>query len=575
MRKFVIVCAVTILSIFAVILIELGQRHSSQGIAAQSSESNASASNASSENDASTNGEAGEREPELYTHPHATARAAATTRLPTGPVALSKPPTGSSSSASSLTSFGGVTWPGGSSCQSYGYCIPPDTTLGKSSNRVLEGVNAQFLLTNNAGTLLDSKTIADFFNFTPGSFHEIGFDPKIIYDRNATRPRFYVAALTSDATTQTSNLHLAISRSTDPATLGLNDWCRYNFAGVTGAGTTSAAWADYPEIGVGLDGLIITTNQYRFSDNQFMYSRVRILQKLKANNNAAACPGVSSFNLGTWRLTSSNTDWTRITVIPAMAYTSTSSFTGVSDPIYMVSSPDTDASGLTPGMPTSANYYRIWRVSNIGSGSPSFESATIGGNFTYTTPPRGVQSGGQYYTDTFDTRGMAAVSYGNKLYYAHQTACNVTSGTANESCIRFVRFNVGESSSGTLGVSISQQLTSSPGDGWFLSHPSIAVNQSGQTALTTQATSASTNLSSWWAIKNASDTGWSFNFLGQGTCANDGEYDSGKNAIRVGDYTGTVTEPYYLNTFWVAGEAARQVGTSGCHWTTRIANVSP
>ena len=519
---------------------------------------------------------ADEHEPREYADPAATDKAARTRLLANGPVTLSKAAAPSAPTASSLSSFSGFSWPGGAWCSYFSTagCYPPDTTLGKSSNRVVEGVNGEVLLTNNSGTVLDSRTLVSFMGLgSPASFHQVGFDPRVIYDRNASRPRFYVAALTTNDKT-TSTVQLAISRSPDPSTLTTADWCRYTFQGVSGGGTSDAAWADYPEIGVGPDGLIVTTNQYRFSDGNFMYARVRILQKLIANNNASACPAASSFSLGTWRLTSSNTDWTRITVIPSLAYTTAPSFAGVSYPIYMVATPITDASGQTPGMPVSANYYRIWRVSNIGSGVPKFESTTVSGNWTYTTPPSGVQSGGLYPTDTFDTRGMATVSLGSSLYYVHQTQCQFTGGSL-ESCLRIMRFTVGQSGSGSLAASISQQLTSGPGDGWYLSHPNIAVNQSGQMALTTQAVSASTNLSSWWAIKNASATNWSFNLLSQGTCANDPEYHAAKGRVRVGDYTGAATEPYYLNTFWVAGEAANQVGTSGCHWTTRIAHISP
>jgi hypothetical protein len=243
----------------------------------------------------------------------------------------------------------------------------------------------------------------------------------------------------------------------------------------------------------------------------------------------------------------------------------------------MVASPITDPSGQTAGMPTSANYYRIWRVSNIGSGTPKFESTTVTGNYTYTSPPPGEQLNGLYPTDTFDTRGMAAVGLGNRLYYVHQTQCQIGGGEL-ESCLRIMRFTVGQSSAGALAVSISQQLTSGIAD-YFLSHPNIAVNQTGQMALTTQAVSASTNLSSWWAIKNASDMGWAFNFINQGACANDEEVATDDFGIplyvRVGDYTGAMTEPYYLNTFWVAGESTADMGLAGCHWTTRIRHISP
>ena len=292
---------------------------------------------------------------------------------------------------------------------------------------------------------------------TPGSFHEIGFDPKVIYDRNASRPRFYVAGLTTDDTSK-SSLYLAISRSPDPSTLTSADWCRYVFPGVSDAGTSNAASADYPEIGVGPNGVIITTNQYRFSDSDFTFARVRILQKLTANNNSASCPSPASFNLGTWRLTSANNDWTRITVVPSLAYTTASSFSGAqSQSIWSPRRSPTRRQ--TPGMPVSASYYRVWRVSNIGSGNPRFNSTNVFGNFSSQSPPPGVQAGGEYYTHTADTRGMATVSLGNRLYYVHQTQCQVGGGYP-ESCLRIMRFNVGQSSNGSFAASISQQLTS-------------------------------------------------------------------------------------------------------------------
>jgi hypothetical protein len=427
--------------------------------------------------------------------------------------------------------------------------FPPDTIIAKSNTRVIEAANSALRLFTTTGGVIQTKDLNTFF----GSSADPLFDPKVYFDRNATNRRFYVVALQTDLSS-VSRIWLAVSRSPDPSDLNAANWCRYNINGQRNAGTVNASFADYPGLGVGADALLISTNQFRFIDQSFTFAIVRAFKKNTLANNATACPALQSF---IFQASSTVGDFTTaFTLQPVQHYTSPSSFSGTTNPAYLLSTHY-----------GSSTIYRVWQVRNVGGASPTLRVKDVSGSFTYGLQPDAPQRNSSLLLDTGDNQVIQAAGVGNALSGVHGTLCQLGGG-ANESCVRVVRILVGQSLSGALTASISQETTFGGHKGVFYYWPGIAVNVSEQTAVDFLRSSASSFLSSRWAVKNIGSTGFGKTFpLTTGTCPQE-------ISDRTGDYNGAQTDPANFTSFWLAGERATTIGGE-CQWQTRIIKVDP
>jgi hypothetical protein len=437
-----------------------------------------------------------------------------------------------------------------------GDVLHSDTTVGKSNFRVLEGVNVSLRLFSAVGGVLATKTLNTFFSAdaTQGPFH----DPKVYYDRNAVNRRFYVVARQNSGTTDAtgiSRLWLAVSRSSDPANLEPVNWCRYAIDGKRNPGTANSSWADYPGLGVGADKLVISANQVRFTDRRFTFAIVRVLNKLSASNNAASCPALPVFTLQPSGVLG---DGGSFTLQPAQQYTNPSSFAGTSNPVYLVNS----IFGLSNG---SSNAYRVWRVRNF---PPTLQVIAVAGAFINSLPPNAPQQGSAVELDTGDTRVSQAVGRGNLISAVHGTGCVVGPvGSPTVSCIRSMRFSVGQNAAGGITAAINDQITFGflpvAGTGTFIFLPGIAVNNAGQTAIAyhrNRNTAGTRFLSSFVTLRTGVTHSAPFP-LTSGTCA--------KSVNTVGASIGAQSDPSDFLSFWLAGERATLV-TGTCKWQTQI-----
>ena len=456
-------------------------------------------------------------------------------------------PTESEALAAVTTSFVGLNQ------VNAGGLVPPDTIVGKSNTRVLEAVNVSLRLFTTTGGVLATKTLNSFFgaSTSQGTL----FDPKVYFDRNAANRRFYVVALQQSGSTDASGLSriwLGISRSPDPANLEPANWCRYFINGKRNAGTALSSWADYPGLGVGADKVVISANQFTFTNDAFTFAILRVFNKLTAANNAASCPSISLF---TFQPSGASANFSIFTLQPAQHYTSPSSFTGTSNPVYL----------LNTARGTSSSY-RVWRVRNINP--PSLQGPTlVSGNFTYAIQPDAPQAGSAVLLDTGDTRVTQVAGLGNALRGVHGTSCNFGGG-ANESCVRYVRISVGQSSTGAFTAAINDQATTGFGAGDFIFWPGVAVNNAGLAAIDYHRNRNAAGvrfLSSLVTTRNANAFVQSF-FITSGTC--------GQPFNRTGDYIGAQTDPSDVSSFWLAGERATTVSGS-CRWQTQIIKLVP
>ncbi len=446
------------------------------------------------------------------------------------------------------TSFVGLDRP--SSANNGFVFFPPDTIVAKSVNHVLEGANSAVRLFDAVGNVIETRDLNTFFGASTSK--GLLFDPKVYFDGNATSGRFYVVALQKKGSD--SRIWLAVSRSPDPPDLSPANWCRYNINGKRNAGTSLSSWADYPGLGVGADALVISANQFRFSNNSFTFAIVRVLNKLIAANNGSSCPSIPLF---TFQPSGVAGDASTFTLQPVQHYTSPSSFLPTTtNPAYLLST-----------VFGSSATYRVWQVRNVASGSPTLRVVNVIGSYDYGVQPDAPQSGSSLLLDTGDNRMTQAAGVGDAISGVHGSLCNINGG-ASESCVRFVRISVGQNGGGSLTAAINQEQTFGGGAGVFYFWPGIAVNGVEETAVAFHRSSGASYLSSYWTIKAlASTTFEAASPITDGTCAQ-------TLSNRTGDYIGAQTDPSDSNTFWLAGERATTINGS-CQWQTQIIAVTP
>jgi hypothetical protein len=443
-----------------------------------------------------------------------------------------------------------------------GVFVPPDTTMGKSSTHIVEAANTAIRLFSTTGTVQQTRSLNSFFGVSTTNGRL--FDPKVYFDRNASRQRFYVAALQAagiddaNSANDVSRLFIAVSRSSNPSTLASSGWCRYNIDARRDVGTVNASWADFPALGVGRDSFSVDTNQFRFTDRTvFTFAEIRVFNKNVAANNSSSCPRIPRF---TFQPASSQGDSTRFTIQPAQHYTSPTSFTAVTNPAYYLST----SFG-------SSDQYHVFRVANVAGGHPTLaETAVTGAG--YSVPPNGGQPSGAIVVDSGADEVLQVAGIGDNITGEFTTACNFTPGTPNESCTLTPRVTVGHDASGNLTATIAENPFEGLGDGVFVHHPSVASNSALQSGGSWEFNGASANLSTVSLTKNVNDFWFTVQTYASGTCVRAADPPSTTTA-RAGDYTGAQTDPG-LTTFWTAGEEAVTVSGT-CLWRTRIGSLTP
>jgi hypothetical protein len=464
------------------------------------------------------------------------------------------PPRDALPASSASTSFWGMAEvpPG-----SYSWGVPPDTSLARGPNRVIELVNRRARLSNSAGSVYATRDLNSFFGAVDGSGNPSGsglFDPKVFYDRNSTYPRFYAIALqgNDNYTLHLSRIYLAVSRSTGPSSL-TTGWCRYYLSTRRALGSATDTWADYPGLGIGRDALVVTTNQYTWPGvPRVAQGVIWAWAKESLANNSQSCPGLAA----PYKWIADGLNHTLPTTIqPAQHYTSPTSSTGVVRPVYLLNTVQ------------GTKNYGVWRIANVASGNPLlWGPLTLAGTWPNYVPPN-APGGDGHLIETGDTRMIQVAGLANTIIGAHNTRCQWTALTAYESCVRLVRFSVGSTAGGGLTASLTQQVVSGGGDGWFYFYPSIALNNAGTLVSAFDVSSVEGYLGSAWGVKRSTEVNFSqVTWLTQGTCLRD--------TGRAGDYSGAEADPDGVRV-WVAAERSAQITGVGCGWQTRIAAITP
>lgn len=458
---------------------------------------------------------------------------------------------------------------------------PSDANAAKSDTHVVEATNSALSLFTDSGSLLETSDLNSFFgaghDYAANGGLDLLFDPRVYFDRNSVNQRVYVAAIQYFGATPASGvsrLWVGVSRTSDPTSLGASDWCTYGIDAKRDAGTSRASWMDFPQMGVGRDSLLISGNQFRFSNNSYTYPVVYVFNKAQMSNNAAGdCPNVPFW---VFQPTSTLGNNTVFSLQPVQAYNAASSFKGTKNPAYLVSS-DVPL-GSSPTL-------HVWRIRNVRKGYPTMTVKNVSGTFRYSVPPDAEQPDGTgVVANTGDTRVQSAASRGNTLHAVLTTGCQIDTGP-NESCALYTRITVGQAGKKRrLTASISEQWAWGERDGVFLYRPSVAVNQSGQVAAAALVTSADAGdpeagyQGPAWFLKNPGSLKWTSRIYQPGNCSfpddRDGDPETDDGIARTGDFTSVQTDPADGLSFWYAGEFAKFLDGS-CQWGSQIAKITP
>lgn len=441
---------------------------------------------------------------------------------------------------------------------------PPDTQVAKGPTFVVEATNSALRMTTTTGTLVDETDLNTFFGANHSNANgglDLLYDPRVYFDRNATNPRYFVVAAQSYGTggnNGVSRLWLGISRGSDPNSLDPGDWCSYGIDARRDVGTAKASWADYPQLGVGRDALVISANQFRFTDYSFTYADVRVFDKEAATSNLTGCPNIPFW---TFRPSSSLANTSVFSLQPVQAYTMASSFKGTKNPAYLVS---TDVPAAT------STRLHVWRIKNVARGAPTMTWKSVSGTFTYSIPPNAPQpGGGGVLLDTGDTRVLSAASRGDAISAVWNTGCQFLEGNA-ETCIVYARVGVGQTRKGAFKVNFAEEFGWGLGEDQHVFYPSLAVGNGDYVGAAAQWVGAGPGeyLGTVWLMKARESVGWPYVVMTPGSCT------LGAADNRAGDYTGAQTDPGDNTGFWLGAEYAYDPG-GGCTWGTTVTRLLP
>jgi hypothetical protein len=406
--------------------------------------------------------------------------------------------------------------------------FPPDTIVAAGPSHILEGTNSGMRLSSKQNTNVQTALTTAFFN-RPNKFL---FDPKVYFDRISNR--FFAVILEFDDSPQTSFIHLAVSRSATPESL-TSGWCRYQISGKT---TGSAA--DFPGLGMNENWLAITANNFRFSDDFFDRSIIKVVNKSALVNNTNSCPAMRLF---------SYTNAEAFTIQPALHYT-TNTLPGT--PLFMVST-----------IFGNNDVYELWRIRGPAGARPTLTKTEVTG-VSYSIPPNAKHKGGGVLLDTGDNRVLHAAFRNGSLWSTYSTGCSFGE-PPNESCFRLAQI-IPNTISGTMGF----EASFGGGANKFFWMPSVAVNQNNDVVVAFQQSSPGMFLGTAFTGKRSNANRFEpFRIARPGGCNLSDVDGGGRN--RTGDYTGAQTDPDNVS-FWIGGEFP-STQNNRCEWNTVIAQV--
>jgi uncharacterized repeat protein (TIGR01451 family) len=416
--------------------------------------------------------------------------------------------------------------------QSGGGYVPPDTDGAAGPSAYVETVNQEIALYPNkatgAGAVTDSLS---HFLFTTGGLPHADSgsglsDPVIAYDEKIGR--FVVGDQDVNFNTHVSNFDVAVSKSSNPASLSAADWSFFKIT-TTQAGED----ADYPgNFGYNADAVVFTLNMFAVAGTSGT-NHVQVISVNAADLAAGVAPHVFANNLADFSV--------RPTAMHDAA---------PGDPMWLVTEHgdglSIDVYKMTSVLSTSANF------------APTNLAVTA---YSGTVAPRNPS--GSTITTNIDSRIQKASEANNTIVAVHSVAVSSTQDVAQWYAI--------DVSSGT--PALAQQGRVSAGSNTYVTYPAIDINPAGAIGMTfmRSGTDTSTDYMSMWvtgriptdaagtmepAVKVPAGTGQT-------------NYTDFANPHRAGDLSGINVDPVD-GSFWAANEFANTQAFA--NWGTAVAN---
>jgi hypothetical protein len=459
-----------------------------------------------------------------------------------------------------------LTFDGENASESACGCLPPDTNGDVGPNHIVEPLNSAFKVFDKSGNTLSGPTTFNAFfaplTGTPCANANQG-DPFVLYDHQADR--WVISDFAFPGFPGTSFFQcVAVSQTGDPVSGG------WNFYAIQIDPANNNQLGDYPKFALWNDGG--TQNAYFFTVNLFI--------------NNTTFVGVRAFALDrVSMLTGGPANAIAFTIPPAGlgdSYSLVAANFRTGDPpaaprdemLLSIDSPSNGGVTLTQ--------VHAWKF-HVDFATPANSTLGVGANhspnaeitvdpfvdaFSNTAGTNLVpQQGTAERLDTLGDKIMTPLVYqsrnGTESLWASGTVCtdqNCTGPTG----VRWYQFDV--TGGNFPATPVQQQTWTNGNDVLWRWMSSIAVDQSGNTAIGYSASSASQFPSIRYAGRLEGDPPGN---LGQGEAImfnGGGAQTSGFD--RWGDYTMTVVDPSDGMTFWHVNEY--YASTSNASWSTRI-----
>ena len=282
---------------------------------------------------------------------------------------------------------------------------PSDNTAAvNTNNQLVCSVNSSLRVynTTTGAGLASTTSLASFFA-TPsnGSLLTNSLcDPKVIFDQQAQR--FIIFAQTCDGSSNTSQILLAFSKTSDPTPTSGTGWYFYTFTGNPSSSIGQNTWFDYPKIGVSNSDVFVTGNLF---DNGGNYVESVIYQI-----NKTKCYAGNTINSGD-ALLWYNIDNNPFTMVPM----SNGQTGGYGNNMYLASTKNT---AFGPNI-------ALFEITNSTANNPQLTSALIATDTT-SSPADAIQSGTSVDLDLGDSRGMDGFYLNGTIHYVFH--CDVGAG---------------------------------------------------------------------------------------------------------------------------------------------------
>jgi hypothetical protein len=390
------------------------------------------------------------------------------------------------------------------------YCVPPDGDISVGPNHVIVAVNQAFQVYDKSGHPLTQPIGFDTFFDGCGMSGLTSSDAITAYDPVADR--FTVGILRYTDSNGPSWVSLAASRSGDPTT-SYNQYCfRQDYIG-------QQALYDFPHISVGQSALLTTGNLFPPGGAQQVSARVNAYDKQAMYQGAITATQVYTDVFF-------NSDFTQAdTLRPAL---------------------------FNVGLPTNINYFinsspppstrvTLWRWTDPFGANQFVQAGGVDVSpFVQAVPMLQPPPGQPMPPAGFiDTRTLGAMWHNNTLYATHTIGCNPGLGVTD--CVQW--YQVG--SLDDTPTLIQEGIVS--GNNESRAYPNLAIDLYGNVRLAYAYSSLTEPLGLRHVSRVITDPQY---MMGPEAVIKAGEQiETGFNALRWGDFSGSVTDPDGL-TLW-------------------------